>query len=306
MRANNEQERTVDAAIASAVASLRNVADRLEAGPRQRAAEVLMRGADAIEELSRLTERLLPATERSSRLRRMTSGRIPRSLAAVATLLVAAFAAYHWWPQHSPLRDVNGDGRVVVMCFGDSITAGNSIGVYPTWLQSDLGPLVKVVKEGRYGEKTETGKDRLRFALKSYHPDYVVVLEGINDSCEIRAKTVFNLSVMAAAIRDAGAIPLIGTVYAPAPSSEQDRACYDVLNKQIEAMIKKTPGTMIVDFAAAMDGNNEDLTVDGIHPNVAGVQVLAAVARGALIGASKGPEVTHASADRPKTPSPPS
>jgi hypothetical protein len=49
----------VDAAIAHAVASLRDVADRLETGPRQRSAEVLMRGSAAIEELTRQADLLL-------------------------------------------------------------------------------------------------------------------------------------------------------------------------------------------------------------------------------------------------------
>ena len=54
----------VDAAIVAAAATLRDVAKRLERGPRQRAAEVLMRGSGAIDELSRQTDRLLPKAKR--------------------------------------------------------------------------------------------------------------------------------------------------------------------------------------------------------------------------------------------------
>jgi hypothetical protein len=68
----------VDEAIDQAAATLRDVADRLEAGPRQRAAEVLMRRARAIEELSRETDRLLPAVGRGGRwLRWLRFGRRP-------------------------------------------------------------------------------------------------------------------------------------------------------------------------------------------------------------------------------------
>ena len=52
--AKGDQSRgRADVAIAAAVASLRDIADRLETGPRQRAAELLMRESDAIEELRR-------------------------------------------------------------------------------------------------------------------------------------------------------------------------------------------------------------------------------------------------------------
>ena len=63
---DDREPRMIDAAIAAAVASLRDVADRLEAGPRQRAAEVLMRRSDAIEGLSRQADRLLPKAKRSA------------------------------------------------------------------------------------------------------------------------------------------------------------------------------------------------------------------------------------------------
>ena len=294
----------IDAAIADAAASFRDIADRLEAAPRQHAAEFLRRGEDAIEDLTREVESLLPPAEGGSRPRRITDPRILRGLAAVAVVVAAGLAARHWRRQQPPLHDVNGDGQVVVLCFGDSITAGNGVGVYPDQLQSDLGPLVKVVKEGRYGEKTKVGKERLRFALNTYHPDYVVVLEGINDDCSMRVETVFNLSLMASAIRGAGAVPLIGNVYVPSPSSEQDRACYDLLNRQLEATIKKTPGAAAVDFAAAMAGKNAELTVDGIHPNAPGAQLLAAVARAALVEASKGTGVTRSSPAGEETPAP--
>jgi hypothetical protein len=61
---DNRGRLMVDAAIAHAVASLRDVVARLEAGPRQRAAEVLMHAGSAIEELSREAARLLPVGDR--------------------------------------------------------------------------------------------------------------------------------------------------------------------------------------------------------------------------------------------------
>jgi lysophospholipase L1-like esterase len=238
----------------------------------------------------------------TSHLRRIASLTLTRALAISVTVIGAALAAYHWWPQRPPLHDTNGDGSVVVLCFGDSITAGGTAGSYPLRLRTHLGPLVSVINEGKYGEWTTTGKERLRENLRTHHPDYVVVLEGINDGCERRTQTMFDLGIMAEEIRDAGAVPLIGTVYAPAASNVHKRACYQQLNKLIEAIVKKTPGAAVVDFAKAMNTNTQALTIDGIHPNRAGVQVLAEVAYKALVEASKGAAITHAVVDGREVP----
>jgi len=79
MATNSERERhTIDAAIAAAVASLRDVVNRLEAGSRQYAAEVLMRRSGAVEELIRQTDLLLPTPGHGAGWRRwLRFGRRP-------------------------------------------------------------------------------------------------------------------------------------------------------------------------------------------------------------------------------------
>ncbi|HSD11306.1 MAG TPA: hypothetical protein VLF14_09990, partial [Candidatus Binatia bacterium] len=85
------------------------------------------------------------------------------------------------------LEDLNQDGRVAVLCFGDSLTRGVGDGPaaeslppspagYPERLQpllvpeTDL-PLV-VIDDGRAGERTPNGLPRLRRDLEINNPDY--------------------------------------------------------------------------------------------------------------------------------------
>jgi acyl-CoA thioesterase-1 len=88
-------------------------------------------------------------------------------------------------PPESNKPDIN-DSRPVVVCFGDSLTAGHgaSLGAsYPDFLQKDLdrdGYHVHVINEGISGDTTKDGLDRLAevIALK---PQVVVLEFGGND-----------------------------------------------------------------------------------------------------------------------------
>ncbi|QNI33386.1 arylesterase [Alloacidobacterium dinghuense] len=76
--------------------------------------------------------------------------------------------------------------RPVIVCFGDSLTAGHGViagHTYPDYLQRDLddrGYAYSVVNKGIDGNTTKDGVDRLKdvFAL---HPQIVVVEFGGND-----------------------------------------------------------------------------------------------------------------------------
>jgi sialate O-acetylesterase len=220
----------------------------------------------------------------------LTRKRVLIDVVMIGALFGTAATFAYRWVHRSPLRDINGDGRVVVVCFGDSITAGGTRGCYPDLLRSLLGPSVEVVNAGRYGEQTKTGEVRLREVLDTNHADYVIVLEGLNDGCESVLKSVtmttFELDAMAIEIRNSGAIPLIGTVYPPARPDVAEHHCFREMDEAIGRMVKKVKGAAIVDFAGAMDGKLDQLLFDGFHPNAEGSKVLAQTAYDALLRAS--------------------
>jgi acyl-CoA thioesterase-1 len=85
-----------------------------------------------------------------------------------------------------PKVDHSSDKRPVVVCFGDSLTAGLGTGPgqsYPDYLQTDLDQLhyrYRVDNEGVSGNTTKDGVERLPDVL-ALHPVVVVVEFGGND-----------------------------------------------------------------------------------------------------------------------------
>jgi len=90
-------------------------------------------------------------------------------------------------PAHpAPVPSTKPDNRPVLVCFGDSLTAGlgtDSGESYPDYLQSDLdtrGYHYRVVNEGISGNTTKDGVERLDTIL-ALKPSVVVVEFGGND-----------------------------------------------------------------------------------------------------------------------------
>jgi lysophospholipase L1-like esterase len=88
-------------------------------------------------------------------------------------------------PKGIGLEDLNGDGVVTVLCFGDSITRGVGDGPsadslppspagYPQRLQPELAPKTTlplvVIDDGNPGERTPAGVSRLRGDLRDTNP----------------------------------------------------------------------------------------------------------------------------------------
>ena len=123
-------------------------------------------------------------------------GRRPRALGkglvrlVVVALVLAACSHEKGSPQQFTLEDVNHDGKIVILAFGDSITRGVGDGPrpgdtppgsagYPLRLQTLLG--VTVINDGHSGERTTEGLLRLQRDVKDTHPDYAILVEGTND-----------------------------------------------------------------------------------------------------------------------------
>ncbi len=194
----------------------------------------------------------------------------------VVALLVLASAGC-WRPG---LRDVNGDGTIVILCFGDSITQGSLRGVYPSRLETLLEGRASVLREGVTGEATSEGRARLAEVLADSAPDYVIILEGINDGCNVPVDVVVeNLRAMVSAVRAHGAVPLLGTVFVSSDLMGGFwRECAARINVAMRALDAQR-----IDFAGAIGERWDELTVDGLHPNSRGVDVLATRAAKALL-----------------------
>ena len=106
-------------------------------------------------------------------------------------------------------------GRPLVVCFGDSLTAGYGAddgASYPDYLQKDLdnaGYQYRVVNEGVSGNTTKDGVDRLKTVL-ALRPAVVILEFGGNDGLRgLKVQTTrTNLAAMIAAFKQAD-IPVV-------------------------------------------------------------------------------------------------
>ena len=209
------------------------------------------------------------------------------------------------------LEDLNMDGKIVVLCFGDSITRGLGDGPsenslppapaagYPARLQQLLIPQAKVpvvvINDGNPGERTTGGLPRLRRDLPKNPSDYVILLEGTNDVEDGNARqAVANMQGMIEAVFANGAQPILATI-TPSCCAHRNQLPFggeQFYNAQIRAL---AVGDMlpVIDFFAAFTNGpgpmGEDLPYDsalglihvpeGLHPTPAGYDLMALTAQ---------------------------
>jgi lysophospholipase L1-like esterase len=206
---------------------------------------------------------------------------------------------------HSGLEDVNRDGRVVVLAFGDSITLGvgdgprpsdtpAGSGGYPVRLQNALG--VTVINDGSSGERTSDGLPRLQRDVADTRPDYAILVEGTNDLLghESSTRAADNMRSMIHSVHAAGAVPILGTIPPLCCDIENDhpRSATVTYNDQLRA-VAASEAVTLVDFYAAFAGGSGAAydagrglihQPEGIHPTSRGYDVMSEAARQALAG----------------------
>ena len=143
----------------------------------------------------------------------------------------------------APLPPPSTDTRPVLVCFGDSLTAGFGADPgqsYPDFLQKDLtagGYKYRVVNEGISGNTTKDGLDRVQTIL-ALHPALIVVEFGGNDGLRgLRIEdTRANLDGILARLKPSGAkLALAGITLPPDYGPDyiqQFQATYTVLAKK--------------------------------------------------------------------------
>ncbi|HXJ37451.1 MAG TPA: SGNH/GDSL hydrolase family protein [Candidatus Eisenbacteria bacterium] len=213
----------------------------------------------------------------------------------VAALSIAACGA--------PSLDHDGDGRVTVVCLGDSNTRGGIL--YPEadgWcerLGASLPPATwRTINRGRNGATAcdpgrppdGTGEplvaaELLARALAGDHPDVVIVAFVTNDvilGCTVEA-TLAALHALARTVEGSGAVPLIalGPPILP-PGTSATVTGWNAELDEIDARIRaEFPAGAIIDFASGM--TSRDFAVDGIHVTGAAQARRTEAARRALV-----------------------
>src|SRR6185437_4881288 len=133
-----------------------------------------------------------------------------------------------------------GDGRPVLVCFGDSLTAGLGTRAgqsYPDYLQKDLDALgfrYRVVNQGISGNTTKDGVTRLNDVL-NLKPEIAVVEFGGNDGLRGLPieRTEANLDEIVRTLKAAGVKVVLAGITLPADYGEDYLRRFDAMDSDI-------------------------------------------------------------------------
>jgi lysophospholipase L1-like esterase len=163
----------------------------------------------------------------------------------------------------------------VILCFGDSITAGGKGDTgYPIPLQGMVSGHA-VVNAGVRGEVTNTGAARINGVMEAHKPKYALIMEGANDISQgyTRSTVAFNIGHMADVARQHGATPIVSTITpntrVPALGTAVPAYNSEIINMAAGRKI------ILVDSYNRVVPNWRLLSTDGLHTNAAGARVIA-------------------------------
>jgi acyl-CoA thioesterase-1 len=179
----------------------------------------------------------------------------------------------------SPAVSPEKDSRPVIVCFGDSLTAGLGIDPdesYPALLQREIdshGYRYRAINMGVGGETTQDGLARIGMVLAE-KPAIVIVEFGANDG--LRGQPVphiqANLAEMIEAIQHGGAQVLLAGITLPPNYGMDYIHRFDAMYRDLAAKYK----TAFIPFLLVNAAGHADLMQrDGLHPNAEGTKVVA-------------------------------
>ena len=182
--------------------------------------------------------------------------------------------------------------RFLIDTVGDSITSGYPYywpiegngctppcGGYQPKLQSLLlaaGKDVLVRNYGVRGASTADGVARIDALLDATTPQFVLIMEGTNDLLFLSPNTVYrNIAYMVDATLARGEVPVLGTIPPDSYNAVQNLNKPIVETNVLLRHLARDRGIGLADHYAALVGNWSNLTYEGLHPNLAGYEVMA-------------------------------
>lgn len=170
------------------------------------------------------------------------------------------------------------DERPVILCFGDSITAGYNLDAgesYPDQLQKaldDKGYKYRVVNQGISGNTTKDARDRVEDAI-ALHPAVILVELGGNDGLRAIpiASTRANFDNILTRLTATGAkVILLGITLPP----QYGKTYVDQFNQTYALMAKKFHLTLFPFLYKDIYTVKGAIQQDGIHPTPLGSQLI--------------------------------
>ena len=170
-------------------------------------------------------------------------------------------------------------GQPVLVCYGDSITAGYGLRsgqAYPDALQRDLdnrGYHYKVINQGVSGATTKDAVASLR-SLLTLHPDAVILEFGGNDGLRglPLAQTRRNLDTILTALESAHIKILLAGITLPPNYGGEYIQSFEQLFRELAAKHHTAFVPMIYKDMVNVSGA---IQPDGIHPTAKGSELIA-------------------------------
>lgn len=176
---------------------------------------------------------------------------------------------------------VRADDEVIVAAFGDSLSAGYQLPQaqgFAAVLEKMLrarGVAVRVVNAAVSGDTTSDGLLRVDWMLDSTKPDLVIVQFGANDMFRGLPVEVVrqNLDAIVNRIRATGAAVLLAGMLAPDNNGAEYQRQFAAQYRELSAQYNIPLYPFFLRDVALQPTLN---LPDGLHPNAAGVRVIAA------------------------------
>jgi acyl-CoA thioesterase I len=202
---------------------------------------------------------------------------VSRRFATTALLLSVPLSLYANAPRPVPVP--RRPPLPVIVCFGDSITAGYGVDPgksYPDDLQNDLdlrGYRYRVVNSGIAGNTTKDGIDRLKDVL-AFHPAIVIVEFGGNDGLRgiPIADTRRNLSTIVSTLLRSGSKVVLAGITLP-PNYGADYV--QQFNQTFTSVAAEDHVPVIPNIYLHVYTIPNAIQDDGIHPTAKGAQLVA-------------------------------
>ena len=169
------------------------------------------------------------------------------------------------------------------VAFGNSVTEGvgatdpRSTYAYPPRLEEKLNLSIGssvVYNLGVGGERTIDGLDRMDSVIAQYNPQYVLILEGINDmTYQYSTSTIiFNLGQMIDKVIAFGATPLLASL--PPRTDCLANRVKDDMNPAIQRLAEEKVVTFVDQYTTLAEDTDIYMS-DRKHPNDAGYEIMA-------------------------------
>ena len=201
----------------------------------------------------------------------------PRMGARAVNLLGALLLAWSALAA-AGLRAETGAGELRILMLGDSLTAGYGLAArdaLPAQLEAALRARdlnVRVINAGVSGDTTAGGLARLEWALAD-RPHAVIVALGANDALRAIDPELArsNLDRLLGALAERHLPVLLAGMMAPRNLGRNYGARFDALYPELAIRHEALLYPFLLDGVATVAALNQ---ADGIHPNVAGVEVI--------------------------------